>query len=107
MGTVSLCGSICNSCEANSNIEQKNMQQLNIDQLLIKEIHARENVGKMINKEIEILKENLSMKIANIQDNYEHNSMMILQNINDFKVKTMTYMTQNNTKIDFLCIASP
>ena len=90
MGNIMLCGSLCDSCEAsnatqvnqndNKNDDQKNNNQ-QLDQILIKEIFEREKIERIIDKEINLLKNIINTNDSNINEKCEQAKKNIYINI--------------------------
>lgn len=107
MGNIMLCGSLCNSCEASSetNVEQNNQQQNNqqsraLDQILIKEIFEREKIEKIVDKEINALRNLVDKNDVDIKEKCDECKRNIYRNIAKLENESNQSISQIESHIE-------
>lgn len=84
--------------------EKEKVNKYKLEDVIIKEIYEREKVTKLIDKELEILKNNLNLSLNNFKEKYKHDQSNVyntIDNIQKTSTKSIVNIEKNIEKIRF------
>lgn len=81
MGNITICGSLCGTCAVDGEVNSPEQKGTNLEDILVKEIYEREKISKLIDKEINALKNTINTSIQNLKEQFENSQKVLYGNV--------------------------